>query len=82
MPTVDETPVVAPAVASRTSQKLGQLLRKRLRQLTRVVSILAIGSGLATAALAIWWLMSLNGLPDIGDPFDVAAIRGLQHPRT
>ena len=33
-----------------------------------------------TAALAIWWLTSLNGLPDIGDPFDVAAIRAFTIP--
>ena len=30
--------------------------------------------------LAIWWLNSLNGLPDIGDPFDVAAFRAFRIP--
>ena len=29
---------------------------------------------------AIWWLTSLNGLPDIGDPFDVAAFRAFRVP--
>jgi hypothetical protein len=34
---------------------------------------LTIAPAVAAGALAIWWLNSLNGLPDIGDPFDVAA---------
>ncbi len=29
---------------------------------------------------AIWWLTSLNRLPDIGDPFDVAELRALRIP--
>ena len=42
--------------------------------------VLAIGLAVAAAALAIWWLNSLNGLPDIGDPFDVAAFRAFSIP--
>jgi hypothetical protein len=34
----------------------------------------------AATALAIWWLTSLNRLPDIGDPFDVAAFRTFHLP--
>jgi hypothetical protein len=56
------------------------LLRKRLRQLARVTFVLAIGLALAATALAIWWLTSLNGLPDIGEPFDVAAFRAFSIP--
>jgi hypothetical protein len=56
------------------------LLRKRLRQLARVTFVLAIGLALAAAAFAIWRLNSLNGLPDIGDPFDVAAFRAFSIP--
>ena len=78
--TADETPGVAPAAANRTSKKLGQLLRKRLRQFSRAALVLAIGFALATTALTIWWLNSLNGLPDIGDPFDVAAFRAFSIP--
>ena len=62
------------------AKKLRQLLRKRLRQLSRVALVLAIGLALAATALAIWWLTSLNGLPDIGDPFDVAAVRAFRIP--
>ena len=31
-------------------------------------------------AFSIWWLTSLNGLPDIGDPFDVTAFRAFRVP--
>jgi hypothetical protein len=65
---------------SGTSPKLLQLLRKRLRQLLRVVVVLAACVAVAATALAIWWLNSLNGLPDIGDPFDVAAFRAFRLP--
>ncbi len=65
---------------SGASQKLLQLLRKRLRQLLRVALVLATCLAVAAAAFAIWWLTSLNGLPDIGDPFDVAAFRAFSVP--
>jgi hypothetical protein len=57
-----------------------QLLRKRLRQLLRVVVVLAACIAVAATAFAIWWFNSLNGLPDIGDPFDVAAFRTFSIP--
>src|SRR5262249_53065535 len=60
--------------------KAVELLRKRLRQLLRVVVVLAACVAVAATALAIWWLNSLNGLPDIGDPFDVAAFRAFRFP--
>jgi hypothetical protein len=75
-----ESPAPAPAAESRTRQKLFQLLRKRLRQLTRVAQVVAICLVVAGAALAIWWSTSLNGLPDIGDPFDVVAFRAFSIP--
>jgi len=76
MPTQSESPVAE----SGTSRKTLQLLRKRLRQLLRVVVDLAACVAVAATALAIWWLNSLNGLPDIGDPFDVAAFRAFRLP--
>jgi hypothetical protein len=69
-----------PAAVSSTPSKLVQLLHKRLRQLLRVVVVLAACVAVAATALAIWWLNSLNGLPDIGDPFDVAAFRAFGLP--
>ena len=74
MPTQSETS----AAVRGTSSKTLQLLRKRLRQLLRVTLVLAICFALAATAFAIWWLTSLNGLPDIGDPFDVAAFRAFR----
>jgi hypothetical protein len=78
------TPVEEPAVTTpaegQTSKKMAQLLRKRLRQLLRAVVGLAIVLAVAGPIFAIWWLNSLNGLPDIGDPFDVAEFRALRLP--
>lgn len=76
MPTESESAVAQ----SGNSSKTVQLLRKRLRQLRRVVLVLAIGLGVVVTVIAIWWLTSLNGLPDIGDPFDVAAFRTFKLP--
>lgn len=70
----------SPAPVSGASPKLLQLLRKRLRQLSRVALVVAIGLAIAGAGLAIRWLTSLNGLPDIGEPFDVAAVRAFHIP--
>src|SRR6516225_5591991 len=76
MPTQSESS----AAVTETSSKTLRLLRKRLRQLGRVTLVLAIGLTVAATALAVWWLTSLNGLPDIGDPFDVAAFRTFRLP--
>jgi hypothetical protein len=74
MPTLSESRVTV----SGKPSKAVELLRKRLRQLLRVVVVLAACVAVAAAAFAIWWLNSLNGLPDIGDPFDVAAFRAFR----
>ncbi len=79
MQTPQGTTAAAPP-ASKTSQKMLQLLCKRLRQLWRVTLGSAICFAMAAAAVAIWWLISLNRLPDIGDPFDVAAFRAFSVP--
>ena len=78
MPIQSECP--APAAGSGTSPKLLRLLRKRLRQLARVTLVLAIALALVAVALTIRWLTCLNGLPDIGDPFDVAEFRAFSVP--
>jgi hypothetical protein len=74
------TPAECPAAVSGPSSKTLQLLRKRLRQLGRILLVVTIGLAVAAGALAIWWLNSLNCLPDIGDPFDVAEFRAFRIP--
>ena len=76
MPTRSETP----AAVSGKPSKMVVLLRKRVRQLLRVIVVLAACVAVAAMALATWWLNSLNGLPYIGDPFDVAALRAFSIP--
>jgi hypothetical protein len=78
MPTEDGAPVVVQA--SHASEKMRGLLRERLRQLLRVTLALTIGLAVAAGAFAIWWSSSLNGLPDIGEPFDVEAFLGFSVP--
>src|SRR5262249_4297156 len=80
MATPRESLAPAAGVASHTTSKTLQLLRRRFRQLARPSLVLAIGLTLLAVAFGIWWLTSLNGLPDIGDPFDVAAYRALSVP--
>jgi hypothetical protein len=73
-----ENPLVATPTVRPASGKMRQLLRKRLRQLLWATLGLAIFLVVAGPIFAIWWLNSLNGLPDIGDPFDVAEFRALR----
>jgi len=80
MTTPVEDPAVATAAVSNTSRKLLGLLQKRVRQLLKATLGLVIFTALTAGVFAIWWLTSLNGLPDIGDPFDVAALRDLRIP--
>jgi hypothetical protein len=76
MPTQSESPVTVSGPSSKTFQ----LLRNRVRQLLRILLAVTICLAVAAAALAVWWSTSLNGLPDIGDPFDVAAFRAFSLP--
>jgi hypothetical protein len=76
----DNSPSGATALANVGSSKLVQLLRKRLWQLGRAAgAILVVLAGIA-ATVTFWWLTSLIGLPDIGDPFDVSAFRAITMP--
>jgi hypothetical protein len=68
------------ATVSGKPSKMAELLRKRLRQLRRIFVVVAACAAVGAAALGIWWLNCLNGLPDIGDPFDVAAFRAFRLP--
>jgi hypothetical protein len=49
--------------------------KSRRRILGAALIVLAI-----IASLPLWWVIQLVGLPDIGDPFDVAAFRALTIP--
>ncbi len=81
MPTTDEATVVAPAPTNAVpTSKMRQLLLRRLRQLLRATIALAICLTIAAMGLGIRWLTCLNGLPDIGEPFDVAAFRSFRVP--
>jgi hypothetical protein len=53
---------------------------RRVRQLARLLLILAIGFAFMGGALEIWRRASLIRLPDVGDPFDVAAFRAARIP--
>ncbi len=79
MPTAEEAPVVAlAAINLAPNSKMRQLLLKRLRQLLWVTIALAVCVAIGATGLGIWWLTCLNGLPDIGEPFDVAEFRSFR----
>jgi hypothetical protein len=66
--------------AGPSRSRLRGFLTRPGRQLGRVLLILAIGLLIVAGALEIWRRVSLIGLPDVGDPFDVAAFRALRIP--
>jgi hypothetical protein len=80
MANLDETTAAPPAAEGRGSQKMLQLLRKRLRQLLWGTLGLFAALVVISAVFGVWWLNSLNGLPDIGAPFDVAEFQSFQLP--
>jgi hypothetical protein len=55
-------------------------LKRRVRQLTLLIVILAGSCLLIACGILIWRSACLIGLPDIGDPFDVAALRAFRIP--
>ena len=66
--------------APRWRSRLRGYLVRRARRLARLMLILAIGVAFMAGALEIWRGASLLLLPDIGDPFDVAAFRAVRIP--
>ena len=81
MPTSEATdqPSQSPSRSSR-SRLRGYLVR-RSRQTGRVLMVLVIGLLFMAGVLEVWRGASLLGLPDVGDPFDVAAFRAFRIPR-
>jgi hypothetical protein len=59
---------------------LRRYLVRRGRWLARLLLILAIGLAFMAGALEIWRGASLIRLPDVGDPFDVAAFPEFRIP--
>jgi hypothetical protein len=76
----DEAPPGTNTFSTAGPGKLIRLLRKRLRQLALAATALLIALSVTAVGIAIWWLTSLNGLPDIGDPFDVPGFRAIKLP--
>ena len=68
----------SPTLSSRP--RLRRYLARRGRQLWRALLCLAIGLVFAAGALEVWRGARIIGLPDIGDPFDVAAFRAFRVP--
>src|SRR5262249_41334300 len=72
--------VVMPAIPMTTSMRLRRWAARRARQLLRVSLALAIGVVLVVVGAWISRAAGLGGLPDIGDPWDVAAASDVKGP--
>jgi hypothetical protein len=75
-----DAPAQGQPIASPAASKLVRLLRRRFRQLLFLMVASTILLAVGAVVLTVWWLTSLNGLPDIGDPFDAAAFRSFHVP--
>src|SRR5690349_17957153 len=73
MPEATRDPRISPAPLRWVLAPLRWLERARGRKRLALVALYLVL--LAVAAFFGWWASSLRGLPDIGDPFDVAAFR-------
>ena len=74
MVTPDRLDTRRPAVRMNASTRLRRWAARRARQLFRVSLVLTVGLVLGLSGVLIWREASLIGLPEIGDPFDVAAV--------
>jgi hypothetical protein len=63
-----------------TRSRLRRWALRRARQISIAVLIVAVVVGVAACAIMIRRATGLIGLPDIGDPFDVAAFRAFRVP--
>jgi hypothetical protein len=68
-----------PSVRTARSRLRGYLAR-RSRQLWRLLLIVVLGLLFMAGILEAWRGASLIGLPDVGDPFDVAGFRAFRVP--
>jgi hypothetical protein len=67
----------ATAPARAGDSRLGRWARRRARQLLWVVAILAVGLFVLALGVMLSRAGRLVGLPDVGDPFDVAEFRAI-----
>jgi hypothetical protein len=74
MSTRAEREAVTPATGAETSARLRRWAARRARQLLRITLALTFVLVCVVVGLLIWRAASLLGLPDIGDPFDLAAV--------
>jgi hypothetical protein len=78
--TATKTDQPSPAAPPLQPSRLRRWAARRTRQLLWVMTILAVALLLTTSGVLIWRWAGLIGLPDIGEPFDVAALRAFQVP--
>jgi hypothetical protein len=81
MATSEATDQASHASARTWRTRLRGYLARRTRQFLRVLLVFVIGLLFLAGALEGWRGAHLIGLPDIADPFDVAAFRSLRIPR-
>jgi hypothetical protein len=70
----------SPPLAVSVRSRFRGYARRRGRQLVRLLGIVAIGLAFLAGAVEIYRGASLIGLPDVGDPFDVAEFRAFRVP--
>ena len=80
MPDELETGTAVSASGTEPPTRLRSWAARRLRQLRRAVLALAFLLACGAAGVMVWRSVSLIGLPDVGDPFDVAAEEAMAIP--
>jgi hypothetical protein len=80
MLTSDAISEASQAPAPRSRSRLRGYLVRRGRQLRRALLILTLGLLFLAGVLEAWRGARMIGLPDIGDPFDVAKFRAFRVP--
>ncbi len=81
MLTQQQTTQLAPASPAVQCSRLRRWAARRAQQFLWTVAILAVVLLVITAAVLVRRWSGLIGLPDIGDPFDVAAFRAFGVPK-
>jgi hypothetical protein len=80
MSTQADRDTAGPAAGTENSARLRRWAARRARQLSRVAVVLAFVLACGVVGVLIWRSASLLGLPDVGDPFDGAAVDGVAVP--